>query len=94
MVFVLLPVVPALESRHIRSDALSIRSPVVHDERMKPGGWLELVLSVFSNALAVIVRWQKGHMAHEDTVPLVPRGYLPEHMVEENPRASHVAQAH
>jgi len=45
----------ALESPHKRSNALSIRSPVVDKAKMRLGHWLELVLCVPFSDLTLTV---------------------------------------
>jgi len=59
---------------------------VVDDKRIRPGHWLGLVLSVTFRALTLMVGWQDGQPACRNPVPLIPRGSLPEHEEEENPR--------
>jgi len=35
-----------------------------------------------------MVEWQEGHPACRNPIPLIPRGSLPEHEEEENPRGN------
>ena len=55
--------VPALKSHHKGSNATSIRSPVVDEERMRSGHWLGSVICVPFSALTLMVGWQEGHLA-------------------------------
>jgi len=52
--------VQALESRWKRSSVPSIRSPLVDEERMRPGHWLRPVLCVSFSALS-LQEWQRVH---------------------------------
>jgi len=65
-------------------DAPGVRSPVVDEERMRPGRWLGLVLCV---PLTLMVLWREGH-------PLVPRGSVLEYVEEEDPRRNWVTEVH
>ena len=50
------------------TNASSIRSPVVDEERMRRGNWLELMLCVPSSAFRLMVCWQEGQSAHRKTL--------------------------
>jgi len=57
----------ALENRCKGSNALYVRSPVVDEERMRPGHWLRSVLCVSFSALTLFVGWQEGHTACKES---------------------------
>jgi len=57
-----------LESQHKGSSAPSARSPVVDEERMRPGHWLESVLCITFITLSLMVGWQEGHPALENNL--------------------------
>jgi len=59
------------EDWYKESNITSIRSPVVDEERMRSGHWLELVFCVPFRALTLMVGWQEGHPAHEKPIPLI-----------------------
>ena len=52
------------ESQHNGSNAPSIRSPVVDEERMTSGHWFGLVLCVSFSALALMVGWHPACKKH------------------------------
>ena len=57
----------------MRLDTLSIKSPVVDEERMRPGHWLGSVLWVTFSALTLMVGSQEGCLARKkNPVPLIP----------------------
>ena len=53
------------DSQHKRSNAPSTKSPLVDEERMRPGQWLEFVLFIAFSALTLMVGWHKGHPDHK-----------------------------
>jgi len=67
----------ASENWHEGSNTPSVRSPVMDEERMRPGHWLGLVHCVPFSALTLIVGLQEGHPAHKKLIPLIPRGFIP-----------------
>jgi len=54
---------------------------------MRPGQscWLGLLLCVPFSTLTLTVQLKKGHLAHQNNIPLIHRGSLPEKVDEENP---------
>jgi len=44
-----------------QSSTLSVRIPVVDDERMRPTHWLGLAFYVPFSALTLAIGWQEGH---------------------------------
>jgi len=58
----------ASETRHKGSNAPSVRSSVMDEERMRPGHWLGLKLCVPFTALTLMVEWQEGHPARKKTM--------------------------
>ena len=50
-----------LESQHKRSNTPSIRSPVVYEERMRPGHWLGSVLCVPFSVLTLLLGGSNGN---------------------------------
>jgi len=65
----------ASENWHEGSNAPSVRSPVMDEERMRPDHWLGLVLCVHFSASTLMVGWQEGHPAHKKLIPLIPRRF-------------------
>jgi len=64
------------------SKASYVSSPVVDEEWMRLGQWLELVLCIPFGALTLMVGWQEGHVAHKN---LITRGSLPDEVAEDDP---------
>jgi len=65
------------------SNAPFVRSPVVDEEWMRPGHWFRLVLCVPFSAVTLRDGWQKGHLAHKNPAPLIPRSFLPKQVEED-----------
>jgi len=59
------------------SNAVSIRSLVVDEERMRSGHWLGRVLCVSFSALTLLVVCHEGHPAHSKPVPLISKRSVP-----------------
>ena len=66
-----------LESRHNENSALSIRSPVVDEERTRPGLWLGSVLCVSFSALTCMGE-RKDMWPVRKPAPLFYKDSLPE----------------
>jgi len=66
-----------LGSQHERSNALSITSPVVDEERMRSDQWLGLVLCVPFSVLTLMVGCQEGHLPVKYPISLIHRSSLP-----------------
>jgi len=66
----------ASESRCIWSNASSVRSPFVDEERMRPGHSLGLVLYVPFSALMLMVGWQEDFGPIKNPVPLTVKRFF------------------
>jgi len=87
-------VILASDSQHKGSNACSIKSPVVDEERMRQGHWLELILCISFHALTLMAGWQKRHLACTSTIPLILIGSLPEQTKEEDLRKNWLIWVH
>jgi len=56
----------------------SIRWMKVDEGRIRQGHRSGLLLSLSFGALAMMVRWQDGYLAHKIPVPIITRGSRPE----------------
>jgi len=75
-----------MESWYEENSVHSFTRPVVCEERMRPGQWLESVLCVPFSALTLMVGWLEGYGAP------IPIGSVLEQVVEEDPSGNCLIQ--
>jgi len=63
LIYIIYIIAVVLWSWHeVSSNTSSVRSPVMDEEMMRPGHWLELVLCVSFHALTLMVFWREGQI--------------------------------
>ena len=83
--FIIVQYLVVVSDRQRKGSSTLPSGAAVDEDRMMPR---HCFVNVPFSASTLMIRWQEGHSAHQNPIPLITRGAFPEKMEEEKPRAS------